>query len=206
MAEPSLQIDAARKPIGKSAPATEGATVWLTGLPDAGKTTISRALEARLVQLSRPVRRIDGNELRSGLSSDLGFSAADRAENVRRAAHVAHIFAQAGLVVVVALVSPYRRDRELARRVHHSSGLPFIEVFVDTPVEECARRDAKRLYARSRSGELTGLTGVDGPYEAPAHPELVLRTLEEPLDRMVDRVLERLSEVTQLTGASRPAS
>jgi bifunctional enzyme CysN/CysC len=150
-----------------------GATVWFTGLPASGKSTLASRLERRLVEIGRPAYLLDGDNLRHGLNGDLGFTAPDRAENVRRTAEVARLFADAGLVALVSLVSPCADDRRLARAAHENAGLRFIEVWVDTPVEECERRDPKGLYARARRGELRGLTGVDAPYEPPEHPELI---------------------------------
>ena len=150
-----------------------GATVWFTGLPASGKSTLASALERRLVGIGRPAYLLDGDNLRHGLNGDLGFTARDRAENVRRTAEVARMFADAGLVALVSLVSPCAEHRGLASTVHEKAGLKFIEVWVDTPVEECARRDPKGLYARARAGELRGLTGVDAPYEPPEHPDLI---------------------------------
>ena len=124
-----------------------------------------------------------------GLSGDLGFDAASRAENVRRVGHVARFFADAGGIAIVALVSPFRADRDLARRLHAKAGLPFIEVFVDTPLEECARRDPKGLYARAKSGRLSGLTGQETPYEPPESPEVTIRTLEEPVTTVVEQLI-----------------
>lgn len=165
-----------------------GATVWFTGLPASGKSTVAAAVEERLVGGGRAAYLLDGDNLRHGLNADLGFSAADRAENVRRAGEVAVLFADAGVVALVSLVSPYAADRERARQTHQSAGLPFAEVFVDTPLEECERRDPKGLYARARAGELAGMTGVDDPYEPPESPELVVRA-DRPLDDAVEEVL-----------------
>ena len=151
-----------------------GATVWLTGLSGSGKSTVAVACEARLVAFDRPAYVLDGDNIRQGLNGDLGFSAADRAENVRRVGHVARLMADAGLVVLVPLISPYRADRDLVRELHSVAGLPFFEVFVDTPIELCEQRDPKGLYAKARAGEITGFTGIDDPYEAPVRPELVL--------------------------------
>ncbi|QWF84082.1 adenylyl-sulfate kinase [Amycolatopsis sp. CA-230715] len=155
--------------------ATRGCTVWLTGLSASGKSTVAVELERRLVAAGRPAYLLDGDNLRHGLNGDLGFGAADRAENVRRTAETAKLFADAGLVAVVSLISPYHADRERARAAHESAGLPFLEVFVDTPLEVCEDRDPKGMYAKARSGEITGFTGVDAPYERPASPDLVLR-------------------------------
>jgi adenylyl-sulfate kinase len=149
-----------------------GATVWLTGLPSSGKSTIAAAVEELLIEQGRTTYRLDGDNLRHGLCRDLGFSAEDRDENVRRTAHVACLLADAGAVAVVALVSPYAMGRAQARQIHEQEELPFIEVYVDTPLEECERRDPKGLYARARAGNLPGFTGIDDPYEPPVAPEL----------------------------------
>jgi bifunctional enzyme CysN/CysC len=151
-----------------------GATVWMTGLPGSGKSTIAGGIEAALLGSGRSVYILDGDNLRHGLNGDLGFSAADRAENVRRTAEVSALLADAGVVVLVALVSPYRADRDAARAVHDERGLPFLEVHVATSLEECERRDPKGLYARARAGEITGLTGVDDPYEPPVAADVVV--------------------------------
>jgi bifunctional enzyme CysN/CysC len=175
-----------------SALGVRGATIWLTGLPASGKSTIAAELERRLVADGRNAYLLDGDNVRHGISGDLGFSPADRAENARRVAGVARLFADAGLVSLVSLVSPYAEDRALARAMHEQAGLLFIEVFVDTPVEECERRDPKGLYARARAGDLPGFTGVDGDYETPEDPELVVHPMEEPVADAVERLLEQL--------------
>src|SRR3954463_1522002 len=151
-----------------------GATIWMTGLPGSGKSTIASGVEASLLDAGRHAYILDGDNLRHGLNGDLGFSAADRTENVRRTAEVSALLADAGVIVLVALVSPYRADRDAARAVHAERGLPFLEVHVATPLEECERRDPKGLYARARAGEIRGLTGVDDPYEPPAAAEVVV--------------------------------
>ena len=168
-----------------------GATVWMTGLPASGKSTVAAAVEARLVGEGRPAYVLDGDNLRHGLNGDLGFSGEDRAENVRRTAEVAALCADAGVVVLVALVSPYRADRAAARAVHERLELPFFEVHVATSLEECERRDPKGLYARARAGELKHLTGVDDPYEPPEAPEVVV-TGDEPLEAAAERLLAAL--------------
>jgi bifunctional enzyme CysN/CysC len=159
-----------------------GATIWMTGLPGSGKSTIASGVEATLLDAGRSAYILDGDNLRHGLNGDLGFSAADRTENVRRTAEVSALLADAGVVVLVALVSPYRADREAARAVHADRGLPFLEVHVATSLEECERRDPKGLYARARAGEITGLTGVDDPYEPPDAPEVVVGAGESAAD------------------------
>src|SRR5262245_3173024 len=169
-----------------------GATVWFTGLPASGKSTIAAALEERIVVDGHSAYRLDGDNLRHGLNENLGFSAEDRAENVRRTAHAARLLADAGTVAVVSLVSPYERDRQAARDAHEAAGLEFVEVFVDTPPEECERRDPKGLYAKARAGEIEGMTGIDDPYESPATPDLVLHPGDAPV--AVDRLLALLHE------------
>ncbi|ADG80171.1 Adenylyl-sulfate kinase OS=Tsukamurella paurometabola (strain ATCC 8368 / DSM / CCUG 35730 /CIP 100753 / JCM 10117 / KCTC 9821 / NBRC 16120 / NCIMB 702349/ NCTC 13040) OX=521096 GN=cysC PE=3 SV=1 [Tsukamurella paurometabola] len=154
--------------------ATRGGTLWLTGLSASGKSTVAAEVERILVARGIPAYRLDGDNLRHGLNADLGFSAADRAENVRRVGAVAQLLADAGTVAVAALISPYRADREKIRRAHEEAGLPFFEVYIDTPLEQCERRDPKGMYARARAGEVADFTGISAPYEAPVGPELVL--------------------------------
>jgi bifunctional enzyme CysN/CysC len=149
-----------------------GATIWLTGLPASGKSTIATALEQWLVQQGRVAYLLDGDNLRHGLNGNLGFSAEDRAENVRRTANVARLFADAGAIALVSLVSPYERDRVAARELHGAGELDFVEVYVNTPLAECEARDPKGLYARARAGDIKGMTGIDDPYEPPRAPEV----------------------------------
>jgi adenylyl-sulfate kinase len=151
-----------------------GATVWLTGLPASGKSTIGAALEEHLVREGRFAYLLDGDNLRHGICGDLGFSREDRARNVARAGELARLFADAGAIAIVALISPFAHTREDVRERHEHCGLPFIEVHVATPLEVCIARDPKGLYARCAAGELTHLTGVDDPYEPPADPEVRL--------------------------------
>lgn len=166
----------------------EGRTVWLTGLPGAGKTTIAVGLERRLLAAGRLVVVLDGDELRRGLTSDLGFSREARAENVRRVGEVARTMADAGMLVVVAVVSPYAADRDAVRAQHAAAGLRFSEVWVSAPHAVCAARDPKGLYAKAARGELSGLTGQDAPYEAPGAAELVLETDRAPVEEALDRL------------------
>jgi len=167
-----------------------GATVWITGLPAAGKTTLAGALEERLVAGGTPALRLDGDNLRHGLNGNLGFDPTDRAENVRRTAHAAKLLAEAGTVAVVSLVSPYAEDRRIAREIHEHDGIDYVEIFIDTPLAECERRDPKGLYARARAGELQGLTGVDDAYERPESPEL--RLIPSDAASAVERVVSEL--------------
>src|SRR5262245_9886059 len=153
---------------------TRGATVWLTGLSGSGKSTIAVELIQCLVARGLATYSLDGDNLRHGLNGDLGFSAADRAENIRRIGEVARLFADAGVVALVPVISPYRAGCDHARRIHDETGLEFVEVFVDTPIDVCEARDAKGLYAKARAGELSGFTGIDDPYEAPEHADLVI--------------------------------
>jgi adenylyl-sulfate kinase len=174
-----------------------GATVWFTGLSGSGKSTIAAAVEARLVEQGRPAYLLDGDNLRHGLNGDLGFDAASRDENVRRAGEVARLFADAGVVSLVSLVSPYAAARDAARAAHETEGLPFVEVWVSTSPEECERRDPKGLWARARRGDVTGFTGVDDPYEPPPRPELELSG-HDPVEEAAECVLSLVadSEVT----------
>ncbi|SFK79502.1 bifunctional enzyme CysN/CysC [Amycolatopsis sacchari] len=171
---------------------TRGLTVWLTGLSASGKSTVAAELERLLVAAGRPAYRLDGDNLRHGLNADLGFGAADRAENVRRVTAVAQLFADAGIVAIVSLISPYRADRAKARAAHEDAGLSFVEVFVDTPLEVCEARDPKGMYARARAGEIRGFTGVDDPYEPPVAPELVLRPGDGDPTTMASAILNLL--------------
>jgi bifunctional enzyme CysN/CysC len=164
--------------------------IWLTGLSGAGKSTIANTLEERLHVAGRHTMLIDGDELRGGLNRDLGFSDADRAESVRRAAEVARLMVEAGLIVIVGLISPFRADRAAAR-ARFAPGA-FVEVFVDAPLAVCERRDPKGLYRRARSGQLSAFTGVDSPYEAPEAPDLRLATAERGVAACVEDVLRCL--------------
>ena len=149
-----------------------GATIWLTGLSGSGKSTIAHTVEEQLINSGRAAYVLDGDNVRHGLNADLGFSASDRAENVRRVGEVARLMADSGLVVLVPVISPYFADRASVRAAHDGAGITFLEVFVDTPLEVCEARDPKGLYAKARSGEITGMTGIDDPYEAPIDPDL----------------------------------
>jgi bifunctional enzyme CysN/CysC len=173
---------------------TRGVTVWITGLSGSGKSSVAVELERRLVASGRAAYLLDGDNLRHGLNSDLGFSAADRTENVRRVAEVAKLLADAGVIAVASLISPFREDRAKARAAHETAGLPFVEVFIDTPLAICEERDPKGMYAKARAGEITGFTGVDSPYEAPKSPDLLLRPEDGDPVAMAAAILELLEE------------
>jgi bifunctional enzyme CysN/CysC len=177
--------------------ATKGMTVWLTGLSGSGKSTVAAELERRLVASGRPAYLLDGDNLRHGLNADLGFSAADRAENVRRVGEVAKLLADAGVVAIVSLVSPYAADRERVRSSHADASLPFLEIFVDTPFAVCEARDPKGMYAKARAGEITQFTGVDDPYEAPESPHLVLRPEDGDAAAQAALVLELVERIAR---------
>jgi bifunctional enzyme CysN/CysC len=170
-----------------------GATVWFTGLPGAGKSTIACAVEERLIAAGQSAFLLDGDNLRHGLNGDLGFEEQERSENVRRTAHVARLFAESGTIALVGLVSPYEADRREAAELHAAAELDFIEIYVASPLELCEKRDPKGLYARARAGEICGLTGVSAPYEPPAEPDLVLGARTETVKGEADRVFEALS-------------
>ncbi len=179
-----------------SATRLAGVTLWFTGLSGSGKSSVAVAVERLLVADGRAAYLLDGDNLRHGLNGDLGFSPADRDENVRRVSEVARLFADAGVVALVPLISPYRAGRDRARAAHADASLAFAEVYVDTPLELCERRDPKGLYAKARSGELTGMTGLDAPYEAPLTPELRLTPDDGDVDAMAARVIGLLDRLT----------
>ncbi len=152
----------------------KGATLWFTGLSGSGKSTIAFTLEHALVQRGRLAYVLDGDNIRHGLNKNLGFSATDREENIRRIGEVAKLFADCGILTMTSFISPYRKDRDLVRTLHEAGQLPFLEIFLNTPIETCENRDPKGLYKKARAGELKGFTGVDDPYEAPLKPELTI--------------------------------
>jgi bifunctional enzyme CysN/CysC len=173
---------------------SRGRTVWITGLSGAGKSSMAVLVEQKLIEKGTPAYVLDGDNLRHGLNADLGFSMAERAENLRRLAHVATLLADSGQVVLVPAISPLAEHRELARQVHADAGFDFVEVFCDTPIEECERRDPKGLYAKARAGEITHFTGIDSPYQRPKNPDLRLTpdyTLDEQAQRVIDLLESR---------------
>jgi adenylylsulfate kinase len=151
-----------------------GATLWFTGLSGSGKSTIAFTLEHALVQRGRLAYVLDGDNIRHGLNKNLGFSAADREENIRRIGEVAKLFADCGVLTMTSFISPYRKDRDTVRQLHVDGKLPFIEIYCATPIETCEQRDPKGLYKKARAGQLKGFTGIDDPYEAPHQPEITL--------------------------------
>ncbi|MEU5690231.1 adenylyl-sulfate kinase [Actinosynnema sp. NPDC020468] len=161
-------------------PDARGATVWLTGLPSAGKTTIALAVAALVRAEGRPVEVLDGDEIRGFLSAGLGFSREDRRTNVTRIGFVAELLASHGVTVLVPVIAPYADDRAAVRSRHDGHGTAYLEVHVATPVEVCSARDVKGLYAKQAAGVISGLTGVDDPYEAPVAPELRIEAHREP--------------------------
>ena len=171
-----------------------GATIWFTGLPASGKSTLAVAVERALVESGNVAYLLDGDNLRHGLSDDLGFSAGDRAENIRRVGHLTRLIADAGVVALASLVSPLKSDRQIARALNEAAKLPFIEVYVATSLAECEKRDPKGLYARARAGELKGMTGIDAPYEPPEDADLVLDTTGADIDDLVAQVISLLND------------
>ncbi|MGV8862694.1 MAG: adenylyl-sulfate kinase [Pseudomonas sp.] len=167
-------------------------TLWLTGLSGAGKSTIANALELAMVERGRHTYLLDGDNVRMGLCRDLGFSDTDREENIRRIAEVARLFVDAGLIVITAFISPFQRDRAIARNVIGDKA--FVEIFIDTPLSECERRDTKGLYVKARSGAIKNFTGIDSAYEDPVDPDIRINTLVDDLPMAVGKILAYLDE------------
>jgi len=180
--------------LGEYGSGFRGCTIWFTGLSGAGKTTVAFALEEYLVSRGIPAYGLDGDNVRTGLNKNLGFAPEDREENIRRVAEVGKLFADSGVVALCSFVSPYIKDRDLARQLHKEVGLPFFEIFVDTPLEECERRDVKGLYKKARAGIIKGFTGIDQPYEKPTNPEVVIRTTESTVSECVQQIVQILME------------
>jgi adenylylsulfate kinase len=172
-----------------------GATVWFTGLSGSGKSTVAVALEKVLHGQGRLSFRLDGDNVRLGINKNLGFSAEDRAENIRRIGEIAKLFVDTGVIVLSSFVSPYRADRDLVRKLHEDAGMPFIEVYVEVPLAEAEKRDPKGLYKKARAGLIKNFTGIDDPYEAPEKAELVLHTdrmsLQDEVQALIDVLTQR---------------
>ncbi|CAI8789512.1 adenylyl-sulfate kinase [Pseudomonas chlororaphis] len=166
--------------------------LWLTGLSGAGKSTIANAVESALVKRGQHTYLLDGDNVRMGLCGDLGFSEEDRQENIRRISEVSKLFLDAGLIVITAFISPSIQDRAMARRIIGKQ--KFVEVFVDTPLEECERRDPKGLYIKARQGLIKNFTGIDAAYEEPANPQVRINTMDETLECSVSKVLKYIDE------------
>ena len=171
-----------------------GATLWFTGLSGSGKSTIAVALEQALYQRGVLVYRLDGDNIRLGINKNLGFSAEDRAENIRRVGEVSKLFVDGGVIVLSSFISPYLVDRQIVRELHEADNMPFIEVFVDCSLEAAEERDPKGLYKKARAGEIKNFTGIDDPYEAPEAPEVHLHTDQQSLEEVVEHLLELLEK------------
>ena len=170
----------------------KGATLWFTGLSGSGKSTVAVALEHELIRRGRICYRLDGDNIRLGINKNLGFSADDRTENIRRISEIAKLFVDTGVIALTSFISPYRADRNAARAMHEEAGMAFIEVYVDCPLTEAERRDPKGLYKKARAGEIKNFTGISDPYEAPEKPDLVLKTAEMSLGDEVQALLTLL--------------
>jgi adenylylsulfate kinase len=177
----------------------KGATLWFTGLSGSGKSTIAFTLEHALVQQGRLAYVLDGDNIRHGLNKNLGFSAADREENIRRIGEVAKLFADCGIITMTSFISPYRKDRDTVRSLHQAGGLPFIEIFVNTPIATCEQRDPKGLYKKARAGQLKNFTGIDDPYEEPLQPEFTLDATNTSPQQAAIQLLEFLARQGILT-------
>ena len=171
-----------------------GATLWFTGLSGSGKSTIAVALEQALYQRGVLVYRLDGDNIRLGINKNLGFSAEDRAENIRRVGEVSKLFVDGGVIVLSSFISPYLVDRQIVRELHEADNMPFIEVFVDCSLEAAEERDPKGLYKKARAGEIKNFTGIDDPYEAPEAPEVHLHTDQQSLEEEVEHLLTLLEK------------
>ncbi len=180
-----------------------GYTIWLTGFPSSGKSTTAYALEFELLRRGYLAYVLDGDNVRHGLNKDLGFSAREREENIRRVAEVARLFADAGIITITSFISPYRKERDFARKIHNEAGLSFTEIYVDTPLSVCEARDPKCLYAKARRGEIRGVTGVDDPYEPPVSPEITIKTAEFTPEQIVNQIIQSLVNTGQLQAAPR---
>ncbi len=170
----------------------KGCTLWMTGLSGSGKSTVAVALEQVLLQRGKHAYRLDGDNIRHGLNKNLGFSAEDRAENIRRIGEVTKLFADAGMISITSFISPYKADRDAVRALHDEAGIPFFECYVNCTLEEAEKRDPKGLYKKARAGEIKGFTGIDDPFEEPTSAELLLPTHELSVEESVKKCLDML--------------
>ncbi len=177
----------------------KGATIWLTGLSASGKSTIAVALEQVLMQQGKRAYVLDGDNVRHGLNKNLGFSAEDRTENIRRIGEVSKLFADAGLLSITSFISPYSADRDLVRKLHDEADIPFLEVYVELPLKVAEERDPQGLYKKARAGEIKGFTGIDDPYEEPSNAELILHTADQTIEESVRTLLELIDARGLLT-------
>ncbi|KAH6689235.1 Adenylylsulfate kinase-domain-containing protein [Plectosphaerella plurivora] len=188
----------------------KGFTIWFTGLSASGKSTVATALEQHLLHLGLSAYRLDGDNVRFGLNKDLGFSEKDRNENIRRIAEVAKLFADSSTIALTSFISPYRADRQIARELHDQAGqgkddsIPFIEVFVDIPIEVAEQRDPKGLYKKARAGEIKDFTGVSAPYEEPENPEIRIHTDKSSIEECVAQITEWLNSNGLLDSPIKP--
>lgn len=171
-----------------------GATLWFTGLSGSGKSTIAVALEEALFERGHLSYRLDGDNIRLGINKNLGFTAEDRTENIRRIGEIAKLFVDSSVIALTSFISPYREDRDKVRALHEEAGMPFIEVFVDCSLDEAEKRDPKGLYKKARAGEIKNFTGIDDPYEAPENAEIHLHTDQMSLQEEVDLLLKYLTQ------------
>ena len=179
----------------------KGATLWFTGLSGSGKSTIAVALEKALFQRGKLTYRLDGDNVRLGINKNLGFSAEDRTENIRRIGEIAKLFVDAGVIALSSFISPYQVDRQRVRELHAESGYPFVEIFADCALSTAEERDPKGLYKKARAGEIKNFTGIDDPYEAPQSPEIHLRTDQMSLDEEVEIIIDYLQQQGFITAA-----
>jgi adenylylsulfate kinase len=172
----------------------KGATLWFTGLSGSGKSTVAVELEGTLHEMGILSYRLDGDNVRMGINKNLGFSAEDRTENIRRIGEISKLFVDSGVIALSSFISPYREDRDQVRELHDAAGMDFIEVYVDCSLEAAESRDPKGLYKKARAGEIKNFTGIDDPYEAPRNPEIHLHSDRQTLQEEVDQILETLRE------------
>lgn len=172
----------------------KGATIWFTGLSGSGKSTVACALEKELINRGHITYRLDGDNVRLGINKNLGFSAEDRHENIRRIGEISKLFVDTGIIALSSFISPYREDRDMVRQLHEEAGMDFIEVWVDCSLEEAEKRDPKGLYKKARAGEIKGFTGIDDPYEEPEKPEVHLRSDKMSIEQEIDILLDTLKQ------------